>query len=125
VPVEVTTNAMDRMVVAVASGNLTLEDLVALRQGLLKADHCAYRKIVEINTATTTLDEKTLSGLATFIMRAESTTPCGPLAIVTTADDAGLAHMFAALTTDKRPARVFRSIHEARRWLDGQGPRRR
>lgn len=124
-PVEVTTNAMDRMIVAVASGDLTLEDLVELRQELVKADRLSYRKIVEVSTVTTALDEKALSGFATFLLRDKATTPCGPLAIVTTSADAGLAHMFAHLTADKRPARVFRSIHEARRWLDEQGPRRK
>ena len=124
-PIEVTLNAMDRMIVAVASGTLTLEDLVELRQELVKADRLAYRKIVEINTVTTSLDEKAMSGFATFLRRDTTTTPCGPLAIVTTSADAGLAHMFAHLTAGKRPAQVFRSIHEARRWLDGQGPRRK
>ena len=124
-PIEVTLNAMDRMIVAVASGTLTLEDLVELRQELVKADRLAYRKIVEINTVLTNLDEKAMSGFATFLLRDTATAPCGPLAIVTTSADAGLAHMFAHLTADKRPAQVFRSIHEARRWLDEQGPRRK
>ena len=123
--IEVTVNAMDRMIVAIARGDLTLEDLVELRQELVKADRLSYRKIVEINTVTSALDEKAVSGFAKFLLRDEATTPCGPLAIVMASADAGLAHMFTHLTTDKRPARVFRSIHEARRWLDELRPRRR
>ena len=42
---------MDWLTVAVASGTVALEDLVELRQELLKADRLSYRKIVEINTA--------------------------------------------------------------------------
>lgn len=112
---------MDRLTVAVASGTLTLEDLVELRQELVKADRLSYRKIVEINTPLTSLDEKSMAGFATFLMRDEATTPCGPLAIVTTTDHAGLAEMFARLTTDKRPVHVCRSIHDARRWFDTLG----
>jgi len=125
VPVQVTMSAIDRMIVVVASGNLTLEDLVELRQELTKADRLSYRKIVELTAVTSSLDEKALAGFATFLMRDTGTTPCGPLAIVTTAADADLAHMFTHLTASKRPADVFRTIHAARRWLDAQGPRRK
>jgi hypothetical protein len=119
-PVRVTSNPMDRMIVAVASGNLTLEDLVELRQELVKADRLSYRKIVDVSAALTNLDEKAIAAFGTFLLRDEATTPCGPLAVVTTSSEAGLAHLFTHLTAEKRPARVFRSIHEARRWLDGR-----
>jgi hypothetical protein len=44
--------------------------------------------------------------------------PRGPLALVADASRGGeLAQAFKALTADAQPVEVFRSIHEARKWL--------
>ena len=43
--------------------------------------------------------------------------PRGPLALVADPNRGELAQTFKALTADDRPVEVFRSIHEARKWL--------
>jgi hypothetical protein len=44
---------------------------------------------------------------------------CGPIAIVATTDDAYFqAAAYADLARVDRPLRIFRELHEARRWLD-------
>jgi hypothetical protein len=43
--------------------------------------------------------------------------PRGPLALVADPQRGELAQTFKALAADDRPVEIFRSIHEARKWL--------
>lgn len=67
------------------------------------------------------MKNESLEKLAAMMRRAPNATKRGPLAIIVGDDDkAGRAEEFAALTASERPVKVFRSLHEARRWLEQQ-----
>ena len=59
-------------------------------------------------------------GLAAFIKLRSEIRPdgqTGPLALVIGDQQKDLGRLFAQQTGSDRPANVFRTIHEARRWL--------
>jgi hypothetical protein len=107
----------DRMVVAVARGDITLEDLAQLVKELIETGTLPYRKIIDITSATSTIGREQLEGIAERLRSAPVLRPRGPLAIVADGTRGEFARLFMSLTSEERPVQVFRSIHDARRWL--------
>ncbi len=104
----------DRMVVAVARGDITLEDLALLVKELIDTGTLPYRKIIDITSATSSIGREELEGIAE---RLRSAPVQRPLAIVADGNRGELGRLFMSLTSEERPVQVFRSIHDARRWL--------
>lgn len=107
----------DRMVVAVARGDITLEDLALLVKELIDTGTLPYRKIIDITSATSSIGREELEGIAERLRSAPVQRPRGPLAIVADGNRGELGRLFMSLTSVERPVQVFRSIHDARRWL--------
>jgi hypothetical protein len=107
----------DRMVVAVARGDITLEDLALLVKELIETGTLPYRKIIDITSAKSAIGREELEGIAERLRSASPQRPRGPLAIVADGNRGELGRLFMSLTSEERPVQVFRSIHEARRWL--------
>ena len=107
----------DRMVVAVARGEITLADLMMLVKELIDSGTLPYRKIIDITSATSALGKEELESIAERLRASPLQRPRGPLAIVADGNRGELGRLFMSLTSDERPVQVFRSIHEARRWL--------
>lgn len=107
----------DRMVVAVARGDITLEDLALLVKELIDTGTLPYRKIIDITSATSAIGREELEGIAERLRSAPVQRPRGPLAIVADGNRGELGRLFMSLTSEERPVQVFRSIHDARRWL--------
>ncbi len=107
----------DRMVVAVARGDITLADLILLVKELIDSGTLPYRKIIDITSATSAIGKEELEGIAERLRAVPVQRPRGPLAIVADSNRGELGRLFMSLTSDERPVQVFRSIHEARRWL--------
>lgn len=107
----------DRMVVAVARGDITLEDLALLVKELIDSGTLPYRKIIDITSATSAISREELEGIAERLRSAPVQRPRGPLAIVADGNRGELGRLFMSLTSEERPVQVFRSIHDARRWL--------
>ncbi len=107
----------DRMVVAVARGDITLGDLMLLVKELIDSGTLPYRKIIDITSATSAIGKEELESIAERLRAAPLQRPRGPLAIVADGNRGELGRLFMSLTSDERPVQVFRSIHEARKWL--------
>lgn len=110
-------NHPDRMVIGVATGALTAQDLDGFLAELAAASAFRYRKIIDVMSATPGL---TAEELTAFSQRVSETLPQqgnGPTAIVTNESNSTLARLFTQLTAHDRPTGVFRSIREAREWL--------
>jgi hypothetical protein len=107
----------DRMVVAVARGEISLADLMMLVKELIDSGTLPYRKIIDITSATSAIGNDELESIAERLRSAPILKPRGPLAIVADSTRGELARMFTSLTSEERPVQVFRSIHEARKWL--------
>ncbi len=107
----------DRMVVAVARGEISLADLMMLVKELIDSGTLPYRKIIDITSATSAIGKDELESIAERLRSVPVLKPRGPLAIVADSTRGELGRMFMSLTSDERPVQVFRSIHEARKWL--------
>ncbi len=107
----------DRMAVVVARGEISLADLTTLVKQLIDSGTLSYRKIFDITSATSAIGEDELETIAERLRSVPLTRPRGPLAIVADSERGELARLFMSLTLDERPVQVFRSIHEARKWL--------
>lgn len=107
----------DRMVVAVARGEISLADLMMLVKELIDSGTLPYRKIIDITSATSAIGKDELESIAERLRSVPVLKPRGPLAIVADSNRGELGRMFMSLTSDERPVQVFRSIHEARKWL--------
>ncbi len=109
--------APDRIVVGVARGDISTGDLAAFVQEMIASNVLHYRKIIDITSATSSIGKDELSAIAERLRATPVLRPRGPLAIVADHKRGELARLFMSMTSDERPVEVFRSIHEARRWL--------
>jgi hypothetical protein len=107
----------DRMVVAVARGEISLADLMMLVKELVDSGTLPYRKIIDITSATSAIGKDELESIAERLRSVPLLRPRGPLAIVADGDRGELGRLFMSLTSAERPVQVFRSIHDARKWL--------
>ena len=107
----------DRMVVAVARGEISLADLMMLVKELIDSGTLPYCKIIDITSATSAIGKDELESIAERLRSVPVLKPRGPLAIVADSNRGELGRLFMSLTSDERPVQVFRSIHEARKWL--------
>jgi len=117
VPIRLDINHPDRMVVGVASGTITLQDLENFLAELVTSGTLRYRKIVDVAACTPLIDQEQLAAFSARVLAARQGKPRGPLAIVAHDKQSDVARLFATLTGADRPAKVFRSIHDARKWI--------
>jgi hypothetical protein len=81
----------------------------------------AYRKIFEITHTPMALSEENLKALGQRVMFYAKHGQIGPVAIVAASDESYTqAQIFAQAATAGRPLQIFRELHAARQWLDGQ-----
>lgn len=119
-PITLTTSSTDRIIIAVAEGELTFRDLAECFRKMLEAHVMPYRKILVVSAAMPVLSDEELGVFSTLVREARVCGPRGALAIVADQNQGEFAHAFATLAGTDRPVKVFRSIHEARAWLAGK-----
>jgi hypothetical protein len=107
----------DRLVIGIFEGEMQLSDFVEFALEIQKNNLIHYRKIVNVIDAHPRFTEQELRALVQMIREAPTDKPRGAVAFVADAERGEFAHLFASLEVDGRPARVFRSIHDARKWL--------
>ena len=117
VPIQVDVFHFDRLVVAIGSGDVTLQEYGKFVGDLIQQGLIHYRKIIDVTrTDSSTINPQVLLAFDARL-REYSKTRRGPLAIVGKRDGGEGAHEFKALTSAERPIEVFRNIHEARAWV--------
>jgi len=110
---------LEHMVVCVAEGVVTVDDLMAYFAALEAAGASYYRKILDATLGESGLSEADLAKLVAYARSLGFSGTPGPMAVVTgsTGKDTFAASVRAMLRPGRR-MRTFRTIHEARRWLD-------
>ena len=109
------------MVVCVFEGVVTVDDIIAYFAAIGEAKALPYRKIMDATRGECTASEAELAGLTGLIKASASGGAPGPVAIVTgSSGNDSVVRNFRTLTPKGRRLRTFRSIHTARRWLDGE-----
>jgi hypothetical protein len=121
-PIRLTIFHPDRTITAVATEQVTLFDLVGLFRQLTESKTLHYRKLIDVAGAEPALSREELAAFGERVRAARTDRPRGALAIVADSHRGEFAHFFTQLRagTDSPPTQVFRSIHDARRWLAEQ-----
>jgi hypothetical protein len=123
-PIQWTISHPVKLVIAVCKDTVTREEIEGYLDAVVVADALAYRKIFDMTHATGHLSDDDMMALGARI-RAYGTAggAMGPLAIVAaTPGSEERARLFAALAQARRPLKIFRELHLARKWLDAQTP---
>ena len=110
--------APDRLVIGVATDRITLADLVDFLRRIQEGQLHRFRKIIDIARAEPDITQEELATFSEGLRVALKDTPRGAMAIVADEKLDHLARLFSGVTGEERPANVFRSIHEARKWLN-------
>jgi hypothetical protein len=113
----------DRIAVGIARGNISLEEYQNFLMEIVKAGILHYRKIIDTTSATSSAIGK--EQLLALEARLSASTQAekrhrGPVAIVADPARGDIARVFKEMASKDRPIEVFRSIHDARRWLREQ-----
>ena len=118
-PLHWTVSHPQRLVIAVAKGEVRAEEVETYLENVFAQGGAPYRKMFDISQTETAFDESVLKGFAAWVRRRAADGPIGPVAIVATGDEGfRQAGVFAEAATVDRPIRIFREQHEARRWLN-------
>ncbi|MCW5733191.1 MAG: hypothetical protein KIS73_03670 [Enhydrobacter sp.] len=116
-PIRVTIDHYNRVVVGVGDGVLTIPDLVAYGLEMLQAKVVHYGKIIDLAGSEPDFTAAEMAAFAQVLRQTRPDTPRGPLALVIDPKRGDLAKIFVGLEMGGRRAEVFRSIHDARQWL--------
>jgi hypothetical protein len=119
-PIRVTIDHFNRIVIGVGDGVLTIPDLVSYGLEVLQAKVVHYGKIIDVAGSEPDFTRTELSAFAQVVRETRADAPRGPLALVVDPKRGDLAKMFVGFEMGGRRAEVFRSIHDARRWLTAQ-----
>lgn len=111
----------DRLVLGVGRGDISAVEYAKFLADIIQAGVIHYRKIIDVTSATSsTLGAEQLIAFDARLKEMGDDRR-GPLAIVADVTrNAGIAQVFKAMTAPGRPVEVFRSIHDARKWLARQ-----
>jgi hypothetical protein len=119
-PIHVRISHHDRLVVAVAHGTITGQELMDAVRESVEQGALHYRKIIDVAAANTDADMERLKQLLTLARNSPQAAQRGPVAFVVDSKRGDTVRELAALNEEgERPVGVFTSLHEARKWLDG------
>lgn len=114
-----TIDSKERLVVAVAEGNLTREEIEGYVAAIAGANVLAYRKLFDGSRADTSMGPNDLMALGAVFRGLHAQGPVGPLAVVVPDDKVELvSRVLGILAAADRPMRVFREVAPARRWIE-------
>lgn len=109
----------DRLVIGIFEGEMQLRDFLEFALEIRNNNVVHYRKIINVIDAIPKFTEQELLALAQ-VLRETPTGPRGPVAFVANTERGEFARIFAKPEIQGRPAQVFRSIYDARKWLNQQ-----
>jgi hypothetical protein len=107
----------DQIVVAVARGEITFQDLVRALAEFGQSGPFHYRKIFDVTAARPTFTKDEAVGFIEHVRQQRREKPVGLVAFVADPKHHEFAQLFIDMVGSERPTQIFRSIHEARKWL--------
>jgi hypothetical protein len=119
VPLQWTISHPQRLVLAVAKGEVAADEFSGYVAAIEAGQAAGYRKVFDISGLSGGLDDALLESIGRTVRDQARKHPIGPMAIVAASDDSYLqALAYVQHVAADRPLRIFRELHEARRWLD-------
>ena len=108
---------LDRVVVIVARGHVSADEISQSIKKLVEANVPGYAKIIDVTGAASDMTPERVNGMAAALRSGRGAVVRGSVAFVIDPARQGFADNFAEATEGDRPIRLFRSLHEARKWL--------
>jgi hypothetical protein len=121
-PLSWTISHPQRLVIAVAKGEVAPHEFGAYIEAMQSVG--SYRKMFVVRGMSTVFDAVLMKTVGDAARTQAQRETLGPIAIVAETEPAyqsAVIYGDAARDID-RPIRIFRELHEARRWLDGFAP---
>lgn len=109
---------IERLVVIVARGHVTAEEIAENTKTLIAANVPGFAKIIDVAGSASDLAREQVQRIADML-RSDPDSPLrGPVAFVVNPARKGFAEAFAEVTQGERPIELFSSLHAARRWFE-------
>ena len=123
-PLNWTISHAEKLVVAIADGEVEHADIDRYLEALIAGGAMPYRKLFDITFAPISMGAAQLRALGTRVAQhAREGGAIGPLAIVVGSERAReMAGIFGAAARADRPLRIFDDVVRARAWLDSLAP---
>ena len=119
-PIYIEISRLHRIVTIVARGKIASDEVRGMARQLADARIHSFAKVVDVTNASGVgdLTPEQIAGIA-LLLRGDGGEKRGPLAfIVDPEHDDGFSKTYAKVTEKDGPVSLFRSLHEARAWLD-------
>jgi hypothetical protein len=111
----------ERLVTAVADGDVTRRDVEKLLDEVEAAGATTYRRLFDGSRGDTSISLDDLMALGVRFRAIHAQGPMGPLAIVVSPDKVPLIEpVLGMLAIADRPMRLFHELKPARRWISKQ-----
>lgn len=111
---------IERVVVIVARGHVTPEEIAENTKALIAANVPGLAKIIDVAGSASALTREQVKRIADMLSGDTDSPLRGPVAFVVNPARKGFAEAFAEVTKGERPIELFSSLHAARRWLKDQ-----
>jgi hypothetical protein len=117
-PVHMDISPLHRLIVIVARGHITAEEITAIKRQIIEANARTFGKIIDVSQSRSELTREQVQQVADLMRGAPDEASRGPVAFVIEPGRIDFAHIFADITQSERPVQLFRSLHEARAWIE-------
>ncbi len=108
---------LERVVLIVARGQVSADEIAENTRKLVAANVPTYAKIIDVRGSASDLTKDQVNGVADMLRGRSDVAARGPVAFIIDPTRSGFADVFADVTKGERPVQLFRSLHEARKWL--------
>ncbi|MBX9875201.1 MAG: hypothetical protein K2X84_10110 [Beijerinckiaceae bacterium] len=116
-PIHLEISRLNRLLVIVARGQVTPDEVRDLVRQMVENEVRHFSKIIDVSGSSIEMDREQVEAMATMLRAEKGAATRGPIAFVIHPERQGFADLFADATRTDRPVRLFRSLHDARRWL--------
>ncbi len=120
-PIHMEIARIDRLVLIVARGLVTADEIADNTRRLIEADVPGFAKIIDVTGSRSDLTREQVERVAAMLRGDPQDRTRGAVAFVVDPNRRGFAESFADVTKGERPIRLFSSLHAARRWLRDGG----
>ena len=116
-PIHLEISRLHRLLVIVARGQVTSDEVRDLVRQMVDNDVRHFGKIIDVSGSNIEMSREQVEAMAVMLRAEKGAATRGPIAFVIHPERQGFADLFADATRTDRPVRLFRSLHDARRWL--------
>lgn len=117
-PLYWTVDSKERLVIAVAEGDVTQADFESYLDMIDQAGLHAYRKLFDGLNADTSMEPEQILAIGVRMRTSHQSQPVGPLAVAVAEDKVAMvSRVLGMLAAASRPMRVFHASAPAREWI--------